>query len=145
MRSPETFFVEAMFRPPLLPRILIMPRTVWACQPVAAMMSASVTPLARFIIAITAAFFAPRQAREKWGKMLPYDGDLLAWCLKQKQVVLLDLLAFCVAATVNAVRLKSNGPGNERLQHTDSLAAVLKLDMKAWFTPDAANYFSRVR
>lgn len=90
------------------------------------------------------AFTQMEQAREKWGKMLPNDADLFAWCLKQKQAVLLELLAFCAATTINAVRLKSDRPGNERLQHTEALAAALKLDMKAWFTPDAANFFNRV-
>jgi ParB family chromosome partitioning protein len=90
------------------------------------------------------AFVQLEQAREKWGKMLPNDHSLFAWCLKQKQAVLLELLAFCVAATINAVRLKSDRPGIGRLQHADTLAAALKLDMKSWFTPDAANFFSRV-
>jgi ParB family chromosome partitioning protein len=90
------------------------------------------------------AFTQLEQAREKWGKMLPNDHSLFAWCLKQKQAVLLDLLAFCVATTINAVRLKSDRPGIGRLQDADALAAALKLDMKAWFTPDAANFFNRV-
>ena len=86
-----------------------------------------------------------KQAREKWSRMLPQDeDDLWAWCLEQKQSVLLDLLAFCAATTINAVRLKSDRPDAERLHHADRLAAALDLDMKAWFTPDAANYFSRV-
>lgn len=36
------------------------PRTDWACQPVASMISDSVTPLARFIIAINSAFLSLR-------------------------------------------------------------------------------------
>jgi len=36
--------------------MLTKPRTVWACQPVAAMISANVAPLARFIKATTSAF-----------------------------------------------------------------------------------------
>jgi len=58
--------------------------------------------------------------------------------------VLLDLLAFCAATTINAVRTKNDRPDADRLQHADRLATALKLDMKPWFTPDAANYFSRV-
>jgi ParB family chromosome partitioning protein len=83
-------------------------------------------------------------AREKWSRMLPEEGELWAWCLAQKQGVLLELLAFCTATTVNAVRVKSDREDGERLRHADKLAAALGLDMKAWFTPDAANYFSRV-
>jgi hypothetical protein len=41
---------------PLLPRMQIKPRTVSACRFVTAIISASVAPLARFIIAITSAF-----------------------------------------------------------------------------------------
>src|SRR5882757_3478702 len=40
--------------------MLTNPRTVCACQPVASMISASVAPLARLIIAITSAFLLLR-------------------------------------------------------------------------------------
>ena len=91
------------------------------------------------------AFTQMEQAREKWSRMLPAEDGLWAWCLEQKQGVLLELLAFCAATTINTVRLKGDRPDGERLQHADRLAAAyLKLDIKAWFTPDAANYFSRV-
>src|SRR5580692_11138144 len=42
--------------------MLTKPRTVCACHSVAAMISASVAPLARFIIAITSAFLLARSA-----------------------------------------------------------------------------------
>lgn len=90
------------------------------------------------------AFAAMEQAREKWSKVLSREDDLWKWCLEQKQSVLLELLAFCAATTVNAVRLKNDRPDADRLQDADRLATALGLDMKAWFTPDAANYFSRV-
>src|SRR5260370_8493336 len=48
--------------PPLLPRMLTKPRTVCGCQPVAFMISGSVAPFARFIIAITSAFLLVRSA-----------------------------------------------------------------------------------
>jgi ParB family chromosome partitioning protein len=60
------------------------------------------------------------------------------------QKVLLELLAFCAAATVNAVQGKADKPEADRLRNAQALASALKLDMKAWFIPDAANYFSRV-
>jgi ParB family transcriptional regulator, chromosome partitioning protein len=84
------------------------------------------------------------QAREKWSKMLPGEAELWAWCLEQKQEVLLDLLAYCAATTVNTVRLKTDRPNGDRLQHADRLAAALKLDMTPWFTPNAENYFGKV-
>jgi ParB family chromosome partitioning protein len=58
--------------------------------------------------------------------------------------VLLDLLAFCAAASIDAVRGKSDKPDAARFGHADKLAAAVGLDMKVWFAPDAANYFSRV-
>jgi ParB family chromosome partitioning protein len=83
-------------------------------------------------------------AREKWSRALPVEGDLWVWCLEQKQGVLLELLAFCAATTINAVQVKSDRSECGRLRHADRLTAALGLDMKAWFTADAANYFSRV-
>lgn len=84
-------------------------------------------------------------AREEWERMLPDTPEgLWAWCLEQKQDVLLKLLAFCAAATVDAVQGKSDKPDCDRLRNADRLAAALKLDMKAWFTPNAENYYTRV-
>jgi ParB family chromosome partitioning protein len=84
-------------------------------------------------------------AREKWRGQLPADADALwTWCLAQKQKMLLDLLAFCAAATVNAVQGKADRPEGDRLRNAQVLASALKLDMKAWFAPDAGNYFNRV-
>ena len=51
------------------------------------------------------------------------------WCLDADQTTLLSLLAFFAALSGN---------------HTDALPAELGLDMKAWFMPTAANFFSRI-
>jgi ParB family chromosome partitioning protein len=69
---------------------------------------------------------------------------LWTWCLEQDQQVLLDLLAFCLARSVNAVRTKRDSADDHRFAHADRLAATLKLDMTTWFTPTAENYFARV-
>src|SRR4051812_48214489 len=91
------------------------------------------------------AFAQLEAARETWGQKIPGTSDgLLKWCLEQDQSVLLDLLAFCVATTVNAVQTKNDRLDSARLQHAKALASTLCLDMKAWFTPTAENYFSRV-
>lgn len=83
--------------------------------------------------------------REKWEKKLPADqDDLWKWCLKAKQDTLLDLLAVCVALTVDCVQMKQNSPSDPRLVHADKLAAEMDLNMTDWFTPTAENYFSRV-
>ncbi len=62
MRSPASFFLDSIFSPPLLPRMLTKPRTLCACHPVVAMISASVAPLARFISTITSAVLFARSA-----------------------------------------------------------------------------------
>src|SRR5437762_8147618 len=60
VRSPAAFLEDSMLCPPLLPRMLTKPRTVCFCQPVASMISASVAPFDRFIIAMTSAFLLLR-------------------------------------------------------------------------------------
>jgi ParB family transcriptional regulator, chromosome partitioning protein len=93
----------------------------------------------------TKAFAAVNAARETWGNQIPGSPDALwTWCLEQEQSVLLDLLAVCMARSVNAVRMKQDGADDPRLNHADRLAAALKLDMSAWFTPTAENYFTKV-
>jgi hypothetical protein len=62
VRSPAAFLDESILSPPLLPRMLTKPRTVCACHLVAAMISANVAPLARFIRAMTSAFLLARSA-----------------------------------------------------------------------------------
>jgi ParB family chromosome partitioning protein len=84
-------------------------------------------------------------ARETWQRTLPATPEeLWTWCLEQEQAVLLNLLAFCVASTVDAVRRKADRPDCARLQFADMLGVAVGLDMKEWFAPDAKNYFSRV-
>jgi ParB family chromosome partitioning protein len=93
----------------------------------------------------TKAFDAMTSAAESWGDRIPGTPDALwDWCLAQDQQVLLDLLAFCMARTVNAARMKKDAADDHRFQHADRLAATLKLDMTAWFTPGAENYFAKI-
>ena len=84
-------------------------------------------------------------ARDYWDERLPGNPDeLFEWCLKQDEETLRRILAFCVAQTVNGVRTKADRPDSERLANAAHLAEALKLDMTAWFTPTAANYFGSV-
>ena len=88
---------------------------------------------------------AMTSAGESWGARIPGSPDALwTWCLEQDQQVLLDLLAFCMARSVNAVRTKKDSADDHRFAHADRLADTLKLDMSVWFTPTAENYFARV-
>ena len=93
----------------------------------------------------SAAFKALEDARETWGQRIPGNPcDIWQWCLEQDQNVLIDLLTFCAACSINAVQTKSDRPENNRLDHAGKLAAALQLDMKPYFTPTAENYFSRI-
>ena len=78
-------------------------------------------------------------------KLTAAKDDLWSWCLQQEQQTLLELLAHCVARTVNGVQSKSDADteGN-RCQQADALASALHFDMTKWFTPTASNFFSRV-
>lgn len=82
---------------------------------------------------------------ERMASKLPENpATLLDWCLAQSRKTLLELLALCVAVSVNAVQRKQDRPDGERLQHANAVARALKLDMTAWFTPDAENFFGRI-
>lgn len=83
--------------------------------------------------------------REQWAERIPGEPDALwDWCLAQDRDTLLGLLAFCAASTVDAVKVKHDNRNPTRFGHADALAKALKLDMTAWFTPTADNFFSRV-
>lgn len=85
------------------------------------------------------------EQRETWGEKLPGNpDDLWEWCLDQHSDVLIDLLNFCAAASVRAIISKQNSSTRTELVHADKLAKAIELDMTAYFTPTADNYFSRV-
>ena len=85
------------------------------------------------------------QECERWAAKLPGNpAELWDWCLAQPRESLLALLALCVALSVNGVQRKGDHAGSRRLRHADALARALTLDMSAWFTPDAENFFGRI-
>jgi ParB family transcriptional regulator, chromosome partitioning protein len=85
------------------------------------------------------------RARERWLERIPADETALwDWCLTQDQETLLELLAYCAALTLNAVRTKQDRSDPPRIAHANALANALGLDMPAWFTPTAENFFGRV-
>ena len=90
------------------------------------------------------AFAAIEAAREHWRSRLPAESEaLLHWCFMQSIATLQGLLTFCVAQTVNAVLLKGERSTSPRMEQAKTLAGLLNLDMAAWFTPTAGNYFGR--
>jgi ParB family chromosome partitioning protein len=62
--------------------------------------------------------------------------------LSQDQEIRLELLAYCAARTVDAVRRTGAGPRG--LRHADELARTVGLDMAAWWAPTKASYLARV-
>ena len=68
-------------------------------------------------------------------ELLPDDPDeLWDWLLEQEQVVVLELLAFCVGQTVHAVPLAHDSRNAPRLVAADQLAKAVNLDMADWWT-----------
>ena len=90
------------------------------------------------------AFAAIETAREHWRSRLPVESEgLLSWCFMQSIPTLQGLLTFCVAQTVNAVLLKGERATCPRMEQAEAVAGLLNLDVAAWFTPTAVNYFGR--
>ncbi len=82
---------------------------------------------------------------EKNGLKVPEDvSELWDWCLERPQDELLKLLAVCAAYSVDAVDANDCPFSNDDLTHADNVAFALKLDMRKWFAPTAANLFGRI-
>jgi ParB family chromosome partitioning protein len=79
------------------------------------------------------------EAKEHWGNRLPGDVNrLLPWLIALNDSDRMDLLALCVALTLNDVR------DTERRGPLDALCTTLELDVADWWEATAASYFSRV-
>jgi ParB family chromosome partitioning protein len=87
----------------------------------------------------TRAWLELQGLREQWGERRPGDqAKLLPWLIALPQSELCDLLALCVALTVNTVQPSA-------IPHSsDALAAAVGLDMADWWEPTADEYLSRV-
>jgi ParB family chromosome partitioning protein len=86
-----------------------------------------------------AGLFAERHA--SWVKQLPESEQLAAWLRQMSKADRLRLLAHCVSMTVNALHgVMQRGAGED----SDELAAVLGLDMTAWWRPMAGNFLNRL-
>ncbi|WP_263351338.1 ParB/RepB/Spo0J family partition protein [Acidicapsa acidisoli] len=92
----------------------------------------------------SAAHATIESAHAVWRLRLPADSEaLLGWCFMQSVATLQGLLTFCVAQTVNAVQSKDTRSSSPRMAQSETLAALLNLDMALWFSPTGANYFGR--
>jgi ParB family chromosome partitioning protein len=86
-----------------------------------------------------------------WGEKLPAEGEskysgldsdeVRSWCIAQTQSVLLNLLAFLTALSIDAVVAKNKQTATGSADH---LARVLKLDMHTHWTPSVEGFFGRL-
>lgn len=81
----------------------------------------------------------------QWHSLVPESAaDLFEWLLAQSDKVVLDVLTFCAALSVDAVKAKHDRADCPRLAHADKLADALGLDMAQWWEPTVDRYLGRV-
>jgi len=81
------------------------------------------------------------QAQELWDDRLPGRPDaLFAWLLAQPQAVVIELLAYCTARSVDAIGVRPQ----RRADLSDALAQALGLDMADWWQPTQRHYLRHV-
>ncbi|WP_333630748.1 ParB/RepB/Spo0J family partition protein [Agrobacterium cavarae] len=81
---------------------------------------------------------------EMWGDRLPNNPDeLMDWCVAQPQDVLLELMPYCAARSLNAI---TDNPevASSRLAEADWLASHLEVDMAAQWTPSVEGFYGRL-
>ncbi len=88
------------------------------------------------------AWKAIEKERASWKVLLPVSKEeLFDWLLTQTQKVQIELLAFCVAMTINGNAAPRPELGVPAI---DKLANAVKLDMGEWWKPTRAGYFDHV-
>ncbi|MED5024757.1 ParB/RepB/Spo0J family partition protein [Pseudomonas aeruginosa] len=86
------------------------------------------------------AVMAQHELQRIWRERLPEDGgELFPALLAMPREELVQLLAVCVAASVDVVT-----PRAVRHQPGEELARAVGLDMRAWWRPTAEGYFNHV-
>ncbi|MDH6170064.1 ParB family chromosome partitioning protein [Variovorax boronicumulans] len=80
------------------------------------------------------------RAASDWEERLPGEPQaLFRWLLAQPRDLLLDLLAYCTARSIDAVVARER-----TADQSDGIAEVLGLDMADWWVPTSANYLGHV-
>ncbi|NKL21172.1 ParB/RepB/Spo0J family partition protein [Rhizobium leguminosarum] len=80
---------------------------------------------------------------ENYGHHLPGDpADLFDWLMEQPQDMVLSLLAFGAAHSVNAVEKKFTE--RKRVEQANQLGRALKVNMPDWFETTGDSYFKHV-
>lgn len=83
--------------------------------------------------------------RQQWlRESLPEAEALWSWLGEQSDAARAELLAFCVAVTVNAVHRRNVGIEARACEQSDLVADALALDMADWWEPTRESYLSRV-
>ena len=81
---------------------------------------------------------------DAWKALLPLgkkDGEtLLTWLLSQEKTLILELLAFCTACTLNTIQ----NDDRTRIEHTE-VAQALNLDMTKFWQPTRENYLAQIK
>ncbi|QOU76453.1 hypothetical protein JAB4_059530 (plasmid) [Janthinobacterium sp. HH102] len=67
------------------------------------------------------------------------EGSLFDWLLLQNEKMLLDILAFCTASSINTVQ-----SDEQKESHVAQVEKAISFDMCDWWTPTSQSYFSRV-
>lgn len=81
------------------------------------------------------------EAREHWAQRLPHEpGDWFTWLLDQPTEVVMELLVFCTAVSVDAIRGNPVVP----LAAADRLGRALGLDMADWWSATAQGFLQHV-
>lgn len=87
-----------------------------------------------------------QEHRNHWLDELPKDSSgsllpLLPWALEQDTTTLIELLTFCVSASLDGIQGMEQKHGVSGL---DDIARVTALDMTQWWEPTASSYLSHV-
>ena len=80
----------------------------------------------------------------RWIERLPDPDKLWPWLVDQSDKTKLELLAYCTAMTVNALRRRHDGNAPERLDQAEMLATTIMLDMADWWEPTREHYLDYV-
>lgn len=82
--------------------------------------------------------------RFAWSQILPDAEAFWDWLREQPQEKKLQLLAFCAAQSLSAVRLKADVPATAADIHADALHFATGLDMAQWWQPTRRSYLGQV-
>jgi len=84
------------------------------------------------------------EAHGRWMTMLPAREDLWRWLGDQTTESRLELLACCVARTVNATWHRTDRRDVSRYDQAELLARAVELDMAEWWQPTREHFFERL-